>query len=341
MPRIGRGNPTSSSEHSDNEAPSSSTPGVSSTAGRRERHGVLGFLSRSFRRSGSSTRTSGGPSASTSQQRQRQAPAPRVAAQTAAALGHRSPLLGRRGHGEEAFARAMQELAWSLPATPSSSPQDSPSRAHARGGPSPLAGSEPNTDHLVSLIYGADAARARLAMPERDEENYEDNATYAWRVLSLNRGASLDDIAAASILPDPGDLPNAIAQLSWTIDELNTMIATRDAICATFSGLRSISKTDAETLGFKDAKDYDADDASASLFSGEELSTSNRNQRVIALAGQPSEPSKDYSAVVNKGVAFMDLNELAHHLASNPKHPTLHDVPLNQENIADYAFRIE
>ena len=204
---------------------------------------------------------------------------------------------------------------------------------------SPLAGSEPDTDHLVRLMRGAEAARARLVMPERDEQ--DNNATYAWRVLDQNRGASLDDVAAAAILPDPDDLPISIAQLSWTIDELNKMIETRDAICAAFSGLRPISKSDAESLGFKDATDYDADDASASLFSAEELSTSNPDQRVIALASQPSEPSNDFSADDNKGITFMDLNELAHYLAREPRHPTLYERPLNKENIADYAFRIE
>lgn len=337
MPRIGSGNPASSSEHSYNEAPSSSTPGAGSAAGRRERHGVFGFLARPFGRFGSSTRASGGRSASGLQQ-QEQAPVPRAAAPTAGAVLTRSPLLGR-GNGEQALRRAMLRVTFDPRATGGSGPQDSPPTAEARGAPSPLAGSEPDTDHLVRLIRGANAARARLVMPQR--EDGENNATYAWRVLGENRGASPDDVAAVAILPDPDDLPNAIAQLSWMIDELNRMIETRDAICAAFIGLRSISKSDAESLGFKDAKDYDADDASDSLFSGEELSTSNPNQRVIALATQPSEPSKDYSAAGNKAVAFMDLNELAHYLAREPKHPMLHDQPLNKENIADYAFRIE
>ena len=314
MPRIGRGNPTSSTEHSYNEAPASGTPGVGS-AGRRERHGVLGFLARPFRRSGAST--------------------PASAAPRAAALLDRSPPVGR-GNGEEAIRRAMLHATAFPPETPRSSLQVSSSAPHARGAmASALAGSEPDTAQLVRLERGANAARARLTMPKREED--DDNAKYAWRVLSLNRGASLDDIVAAAIRRD---LP-AMDQLRWTIGKLKSMIETRDAICAAFSGLRSISKTDAESLGFKDAKDYDADDASASLFSGEELSTSNRNQRVIALAMEPSEPSNDHSVVGHKGVAFVDLNELAHHLATEPKHPMLYNKPLNQENIRDYAFRIE
>ena len=325
MPRIGTGYPTSSSELSYNEAPASGTPGVGS-AGRRERHGVLGLLARPFRKFGSSMRASGGPSAGTSRQ-QEQAPAPR-----AAALLNRSPLVGR-GNGEEALRRAMLHPTGAPSETRSSSVQNSASTPHARGTTaSALAGWE--TDPL-KLIRGADAARARLVMPERGDG--DDNAIYAWRVLSLNHGASLGDIAAVAIRRD---LP-PIEQLRWTIGKLKQMIETRDAICAAFSGLRSISKTDAESLGYKDAKDHGADDASTSLFFAEELSTSNPNQRVIALASQPSEPSNDFSADDNKGVAFTDLNELAHYLASEPKHPILPDKALHKENIARYAFRIE
>ena len=326
MPRIGTGYPTSSSELSYNEGPASGTPGVGS-AGRRERHGVLGLLARPFRKFGSSMRASGGPSAGTSRQ-QEQAPAPR-----AAALLNKSPLVGR-GNGEEALRRAMLHPTGAPSETRSSSVQNSASTPHARGTTaSALAGWE--TDPL-KLIRGADAARARLVMPERGDG--DDNAIYAWRVLSLNHGASLGDIAAVAIRRD---LP-PIEQLRWTIGKLKQMIETRDAICAAFSGLRSISKADAQRMGFKDAATHGASEATDCLF-GEPLSLGNPNQRVIGLAPQPSDPKKQaYSAELNKEPVFMDLNELAKYLAgqTQPRHP-ITNVPLTAKNIRNYAFRIE
>lgn len=124
MPRISRGSATNSpSQEPVRNATSPSSPNAAggSAAGRRERHGLLGFLARPFRGSGSSARASG-PSASAPQQAE-QAPAARAAPRTAAALLQRSPVLAR-GQGDEVMARIAQAPA----DAPGPSAQGSPAR---------------------------------------------------------------------------------------------------------------------------------------------------------------------------------------------------------------------
>lgn len=180
----------------------------------------------------------------------------------------------------------------------------------------------------------ANAPRAGLAVPERTAG--ETNAQFAWRLHNLNPEASVDQIAAAAVGP------SGHQNLRPTRNQLNAMIKTRDEIRAAFSGLRSISKADAQRMGFKDAATHGASEATDCLF-GEPLSLGNPNQRVIGLAPQPSDPKKQaYSAELNKEPVFMDLNELAKYLAgqTQPRHP-ITNAPLTAKNIRNYAFRIE
>jgi effector protein HopAB len=174
-------------------------------------------------------------------------------------------------------------------------------------------------------------ARTGLTMPERPLG--QTNAQYAWRLHTLNPTASVDRIAAATVGPS-GHL-----NLRATKEALTAMIKTRDEIRAAYTGLRSISKSDAERLGFKDAATRNEDDATDCLFGGP-LNTNNPEQRVIALTSRPLTTLQDASAADNAGVVFMDLNALANHLASEPKHP-IHKAPLDASNIQNYAFRIE
>jgi effector protein HopAB len=148
-----------------------------------------------------------------------------------------------------------------------------------------------------------------------------------------NPAAPIEHIAADAVGP------SGHHGLRQTIGELNAMIKVRDKILAAFTGLRPISKGDAERLGFKDAATHNEDDATDCLF-GEPLSTSNREQRVIALTTQPVRTLSDPNVADRAGVVFMDLNALARHLASEPKHP-IHKAPLDASNIRNYAFRIE
>lgn len=92
MPRISRGSSASPPPQESVRNPTSpSSPNAGgSAAGRRERHGLLGFLARPFRGSGSSTRAAADSSASPAQQAE-QAPTTRAAPRTAAALLQRSP----------------------------------------------------------------------------------------------------------------------------------------------------------------------------------------------------------------------------------------------------------
>jgi effector protein HopAB len=188
----------------------------------------------------------------------------------------------------------------------------------------PIGGSRPHAPDPV-------AARTGLTMPERPPG--QTNAQYAWRLHTLNPAASIDQIVAATVGPS-GHLNQRPTKVALT-----EMIKTRDEIVAAFSGLRPISKGDAERLGFKDAATHNEDEATGCLF-GEPLSTSNREQRVIALTTQPAPTLRDPNVADNAGVVFMDLNALASHLASNPKHP-IHKAPLDASNIGNYAFRIE
>ena len=174
-------------------------------------------------------------------------------------------------------------------------------------------------------------AAAGLSMPQRAQG--ENNAQYAWRLHYQNPRASIEQIAAATV--GPGGHQN----LGKTISDLNAMIKVRDKILSAFSALRTVSHADAQRLGFKDAATHNEDEATDCLF-GEPLSTSNREQRVIALTTQPVGTLRDSRVADNAGVVFMDLNALARHLASDPKHP-IHKAPLNAGNIRDYAFRVE
>jgi hypothetical protein len=110
-------------------------------------------------------------------------------------------------------------------------------------------------------------------------------------------------------------------------------------ILAAFGSLRTISKADAERLGFKDAATHSADEATFCMF-GEPLSLADPNQRIIGLAPVPSDPKQAYSAEVNKEPEFMDLTALAKYLSDKPQHP-LNKQPLDARTIHQYAFRIE
>ncbi|WP_117150072.1 hypothetical protein [Pseudomonas coronafaciens] len=68
------------------------------------------------------------------------------------------------------------------------------------------------------------------------------------------------------------------------------------------------------------------------LFGGE-LSLGNRGQQVIGLASIP------YGQEGDKELVFMDMKKLAQYLAGDPRHP-MHRQPLNEGNIASYAFRL-
>lgn len=186
-------------------------------------------------------------------------------------------------------------------------------------------------------------ARALVLPPRLDAD---DNAHYALRVYNQNPGASVHDVAAAVVGPSGG------LNLQPTIDGLNALIRTHAGVSgqirAAFSALRSISKADAERLGFKDAAIYNRegdgpfsrDDATTCMF-GEELSTNNPSQHVIALATVPSSQRNRFDPGVNRGIVFMDLNKLADYLATKPKHPMNNNQPLNARNIRDFAFRID
>jgi hypothetical protein len=111
-------------------------------------------------------------------------------------------------------------------------------------------------------------------------------------------------------------------------------------ISAAFNDLRSISKDDAERMGFKDAATHSADEATHCMFGGP-LSTSDPAQRVIGLVPMPSDPAEAaFSADVNKEPVFMDLAKLAQYLETKSLHPVTRQ-PLDASNIRDYAFRIE
>ena len=173
-------------------------------------------------------------------------------------------------------------------------------------------------------------AHAGLTMPARVPG--ENNAQYAWRLHNLNPGVSLERLAAATV--GPGGHLN----LRPTLHQLDAMVKLHKDIHAAFSSLRSISKADAERLGFKDAATHGEDEATDCLF-GEPLSTANPNQRVIGLAQLPSDRKQAYSADVNKEVVFMDMNKLAEFLASKPEHP-INRQPLNLGNLHNFAFKI-
>ncbi|RMN85120.1 hypothetical protein ALQ56_200280 [Pseudomonas syringae pv. papulans] len=87
-----------------------------------------------------------------------------------------------------------------------------------------------------------------------------------------------------------------------------------------------------------DAAHHHPDDATHCLF-GEPLSLENSRQRVIGLAGNPTDTSELYSQQGNKELAFMDMKKLAQFLAGKPEHP-MNRQPLDARTIANYAFRI-
>ncbi|WP_328517794.1 hypothetical protein [Ralstonia solanacearum] len=176
-----------------------------------------------------------------------------------------------------------------------------------------------------------------LAMPERDPA--ENNGQFAWRVYNQNPGVSVEDIASAVVRSGGGNQQE-------TIDALKGHIKTYEKTCATFKKLRSISKADAEGMGFKDAAVYNQDgdgafskDLATTCLFGEDLSLRNPKQQVIGLAQVASSSRKGYRADVNKSVVFMDMRKLAEYLVSNPKHP-MNNMPLTAENIRHFAFKI-
>lgn len=165
-------------------------------------------------------------------------------------------------------------------------------------------------------------------MPRRDD--FESNLDYAWRIRGQNPGASVNDIAHA-VVGDSGGRPEVVAR------DLNARIAACEKISGQFGTLRTISKDEAESLGFMDAAVH-GEDATACLF-GEDLSLGNPNQRVIGLVQIASDRPHGFDANVNKAVVFMDMNKLAEYLVSNPKHP-MNNARLNANNIGNFAFRI-
>jgi Avirulence AvrPtoB, BAK1-binding domain len=181
------------------------------------------------------------------------------------------------------------------------------------------------------------ASDRALEMPARGAG--ENNGQYAWRVHTRNPGASAEDIASAVVRASGGSRRDTIAAL-------NEHIATYEKIVATFDRLRPLSRADAERMEFKDAAIYNQegdgafsrDLATVCLF-GEELSLSNPAQKVIGLAPVASDPRRGFDAQVNKEVVFMDMNELAKYLVSNPKHP-MNNAKLDADNIASFAFRV-
>ncbi|WP_272940452.1 hypothetical protein [Pseudomonas coronafaciens] len=54
---------------------------------------------------------------------------------------------------------------------------------------------------------------------------------------------------------------------------------------------------------------------------------------MIGLASIP------YGQEGDKELVFMDMKKLAQYLAGDPRHP-MHRQPLNEGNIASYAFRL-
>ncbi|QBI66040.1 type III effector (plasmid) [Pseudomonas syringae] len=166
-------------------------------------------------------------------------------------------------------------------------------------------------------------------MPER--EDHENNVSYGMRLLGLNPGLGVRAVVDAFVT-QPSDR-------SSTIDRIRALRKASNAISSQFSQLRPISKADAESeeLNFKDSVDY-PDDPTACLF-GEELSLSNQNQQVIALASISTENTQPYDSTANTGLTFMDLKKLSQYLALKPE-PPLTRQALNAETIAQYAFRI-
>lgn len=175
-----------------------------------------------------------------------------------------------------------------------------------------------------------------IVLPERGAR--ETNVQYVWRVYNENPGASIDDIVQAA------------SRRSGTPDAMRSALIRRIAAPAkyneAFSQLRTISRADAEAMGFKDAAIYNQesdgpfskDQATTCLF-GEDLSLSNPNQQVIGLAPVASDSARGYDKSENKEVVFMDMKALAQYLLTKPLHP-MNNKPLNEDNIVEFAFRI-
>lgn len=164
MPRIGRGTPTSSPspEHTSRATtPSSPETGAGSAAGRRERHGFLGFLARPFRGSSSSARTPGNAGAGSASERE-QAPASRAAPRTASALLERTPALAR-GRGEEVMARLTRTPAQSPGRTSYGAPAGSAARGAAAAQPGRRHAPEAQAATIVQQLRdaGVDLADVR------------------------------------------------------------------------------------------------------------------------------------------------------------------------------------
>ncbi|WP_052321735.1 hypothetical protein [Ralstonia sp. A12] len=182
-----------------------------------------------------------------------------------------------------------------------------------------------------------------LAMPEG--RDLEDNQQYAWRLYLRNRWAPVERIAFATVASAPPDR-RFNGDEEETLRALRSCIADYERIEAKFNQLRTISKANAERLGFRDAALYNQDGdgefnkefATSCLF-GEDLSLSNPNQLVIGLAQVASDSQQSYNEAVNKEVVFMDMKKLAEFLAATPKHP-MNNVPLSAANIEKFAFRI-
>lgn len=176
-----------------------------------------------------------------------------------------------------------------------------------------------------------------LVTPERDPGETNDGE-YAWRIYNQNPHAPADEVAD-EVARSGGDYQRAMLGLRRCIHGAYE-------IFTQFSRLRPISRADAARMGFKDAAIYNREGdgvfskelATRCLF-GEELSLTNANQQVIGLAQIPSTTPTGYAQDINKNVVFMDMRKLAMYLVINPKHP-MNNMPLNADNIADFAFKI-
>ncbi|MBM0213173.1 type III effector HopAB2 [Pseudomonas syringae pv. maculicola] len=177
---------------------------------------------------------------------------------------------------------------------------------------------------VVPNRSGGARIRTLPVMPERADN--ENNVAYGMRLLRLNPEAGVRRVVA-SFITDPASRPEVVADIR----------AALNSITSQFRQLRTISKGDAESEGFRDAADH-PDDATSCLF-GEDLSLRNPHQQVIGLASNPTDPSQPYSREKNKNLMFMDMKKLAQFLALKPEHP-LHRQTLDAGTIATYAFRV-
>ena len=330
MPRIGRGNAPHSPSHEQTgnaTPPRSPDPGGSGAAGRRERHGLLGMFTRPFRGSRSSTRASGDPSASPSHERE-QASASRAAPRTGAALLQRSPALSR-SHAEEVMARLEHGSAQ----TPGRATESSPS-SPARGTLAPQpARQSPHEAQAARIVDELRNAGIDLSGMHRDLSTLMHR-----RQIAMTRRAYMILVQHFPTLRSHAEI-SPTDPLAVALERALEHATVAGQIRSAFNDLRTISKDEAKRMGFKDAATHSADEATHCMFGGP-LSTSDPDQRVIALVPVPSNPANAaFSADVNKKPEFMDLANLARYLETRSLHPVTRQ-PLDVSNIRDYAFRI-